>query len=138
MGKTNEKQEFWVSPGEIKWTRPQVVFLLYNYLLLFEGVWPPDPRETGYEGKSRMWNGLAPFEKVSQVKVELDERIALLNYWESICIWEAYIEGKLRREDGLDEYYIAEELRVTPSLVFGSIEYGLRKLCGASRKRKGG
>ena len=38
----------WYSPAEIRFQRPEMIFLILHLDLLSEGMWPPDPQGTGY------------------------------------------------------------------------------------------
>ena len=64
------------TPGSIRWTRKQCIFLLQWSSLLKEGKWPSDYKETGYAGsKSRPNNQRAPYETAIQIWAELAVRI---------------------------------------------------------------
>ena len=38
----------WVSPADYKWWPEHTRWAIENLTLLQEGLWPPDPRDTGY------------------------------------------------------------------------------------------
>lgn len=66
----------WFSPGEIRYTREQVLFILENTEILKEGLWPPEPKETGYtdEGKHPVACH-APYEVACMIIGEVEARL---------------------------------------------------------------
>ena len=87
----------WWSPGEIKFTYPQVQWLLRHYNLLVVGQWPHPDGSSGYTDITgiqltrgrRKW---AYFETPCDVAAELDERMSRLGALGSI-IRDLYVHG---------------------------------------------
>ncbi len=69
------------SPGQIKWTREQVIWILKWSELFESGKYPPDfSKETGYIGGKGKAKGFhAPFETPKLIFAELALRIARTN-----------------------------------------------------------
>lgn len=66
----------WFSLGEIRYTRPQIIYLIRHFDLLLDFVWPSDHKISGYSGqKGRARGHSAPFEKVAQIMAELTSRL---------------------------------------------------------------
>ena len=66
----------WISPGDIRYTRDGLYFLMRNYDYLEMGKYPPDPSTNtaaGYHSPSQA----APHEKAMDFKMEIDRRLAL-------------------------------------------------------------
>lgn len=72
------KKKDWYSPHSIRYTKPQVRWLLPHLALLRSGVWPRNPKETGYTdpaiSKAPLKAG-AKFELPTIIAAELDVRI---------------------------------------------------------------
>ena len=68
--------DYWYSPVSIRYTREQVLFILENKEILKEGLWPPEPRETGYtdEGNHPV-SCHAPFETACMIIAEVEARL---------------------------------------------------------------
>lgn len=67
------KEEFY-SPGSIRYTKSQVLWLLKN--VMDGDTWPPDHRETGYTGDPKKKGGRhAPYEMTKMVVGELAARL---------------------------------------------------------------
>ncbi len=69
-----EQKDFY-SLGEIRFTRPQVIFLLRNFELLLDGVWPSDHKESGYTGGKGKHGHKAPFENPELIMADLVTRL---------------------------------------------------------------
>jgi len=66
----------WWSPGQITFRREHNLFLLRNFELIIDGIWPSDHKDCGYSGKKGRQRGhSASFEKVAQVTAELVTRL---------------------------------------------------------------
>lgn len=131
-----EKKD-WYAPGEIIFHRLHIEWLLMHYWLLKDGFWPPECKETGYEGKSSIIsNESGAFEKACQMVAEIDDRMQCLNRTEYMVIRELYIVNDYDQtaQRGENEYRAAKELGLLASVVFGCKEYGLRKMSGWNRK----
>lgn len=70
----------WYSPGSIKYTKPQVRWLIPHLPLLGQGIYPRRYKETGYtdnQTDQRQKNNQAPFIKAIEIRAELMKRIEL-------------------------------------------------------------
>lgn len=96
----------WFSPGEIRFNREQVIFLLENSRLLESGYYPPNPAETGYNelkvlvrrGKPRAYFEV-PVGLIGEVKARLS-RAGI----DGEMIWDKYRYDLT--EDQLSAYYV--------------------------------
>jgi hypothetical protein len=76
--KTNQAELTWLPPARVRFTMDDIYFILLHLPLLRQGVYPPDPRETGYTtGMGRKKGGSlhAYFEKPAQIAGEIDTRL---------------------------------------------------------------
>ena len=119
-------REFW-SPKDVDFSRECIEWLLSNYDLLKQGVWPPEHKETGYTGDSS--NGLserAAFQCAIEMVVEIDMRMAQLNKTQYMVVWLCCVEGysvdDAASRSGL-HYSLVEECR----------EKGLKRMSGWRR-----
>lgn len=64
----------WYSPGEIRYTRDEMIFGIIHLGLLKEGIWPPEHKETGYTGSHGSRGHRAPFENPSGFAGEINAR----------------------------------------------------------------
>jgi len=112
----------WWSPGAIKFSREQVEFLLAHYHLLETGLWPPECRETGYEGaSSNRLSNLASYQAAIEMKVDIDARLGRLSQLEHLVICECCIEGA-------PEYEASRKLNLHYDIVVERKESGLNKM----------
>ncbi|KKN74692.1 hypothetical protein LCGC14_0387340 [marine sediment metagenome] len=68
----------WHSPNSIRFTKPQVRWLIPRLQQLRNGEYPPDPRESGYTDQGiqgRQFRAGAAFETPAGIAAELDVRI---------------------------------------------------------------
>ena len=55
-------QKDWYSPGEIRFQREEMMWLIKWLPFLEEGTWPPEHKESGYTGYQKSRSHRAPFE----------------------------------------------------------------------------
>lgn len=65
----------WYSPGEIRFTREEIIWLIIWLPLLEEGRWPSEHKETGYTGSYGTRGHRAPFENPSGFAGEINVRL---------------------------------------------------------------
>ena len=72
---TEVKEEYY-KPGQIKYNKEQIEWLIRN--VLFHDQWPSDPKETGYSGgMGKINNTHANFESIRMIIGELNARLKL-------------------------------------------------------------
>ncbi len=67
----------WWEPGEIRYRRDHVMFILEHLNTFMDGRYPPDPGQTGYSnaGWKSSINTKAPFITAAEIFAELDRRL---------------------------------------------------------------
>lgn len=65
----------WYSPGEIRFKRDEMIWLIAWLELLEKGQWPPEHKETGYTGSRGTRGHRAPFENPSGFAGEVNYRL---------------------------------------------------------------
>jgi len=119
----------WWHPREITFTREQVEWLLEHLELLKEGVWPPDPRGTGYTDAPARGsvNRHAPFETPCQIAAEVEARLAK-------CGLDRYlVEDRYIRK--IPEDVLAQRLCMAEREVCRRINSALSYITGRRRKQ---
>lgn len=124
--------EVWFSFGEIKFTTPQILWLIENLETLKEGNWPTEPRETGYVGGSGNANQQyhAEFENPSMMAAEIDVRL-------DACDQDGYRDGTLTRRvvaDRWDIWSLAILMRIDHRQLQNRINRALRYISGRRRR----
>lgn len=120
-----ERKQIWFSPGEINFSRQQLVtFLLPNLLDLRQGMWPRENRETGYdkETKSPNKNKRAPFEYACQIAAEIDARLALIGPQSAIVELLAVYDAEplqVARDYNMSEEKLYKEYRQMLNFISG-------------------
>jgi hypothetical protein len=65
------------TPGQFSYCRNQILFYLANRELIREGVWPPDPKGTGYiDSAIHPQNVRAPKEWAKLIAADIEPRLA--------------------------------------------------------------
>jgi len=79
----------WYSPSSIKFSRPEIIWILENIEMIEEGRWPPDFKYTGYTGgnKGRRF-GPAYFEAPCSISAEVKRRLVLTKQDGKILFWQ--------------------------------------------------
>ena len=116
----------WYSPGEINYTKSQVLWLLPNLPSILLGEWPPEHKETGYIGKSRHRKASAYFEPSVQVGAELSLRIKLCKR-DGLMVMARYVWGE-------DEISLSNYFDLPYQSVIQCLETAIRYCCGSPRK----
>jgi len=123
----------WFSPNQIVFSRPQVIWLLQNFELLLDGIWPSDHRkESGYTGSKGKHGHTAYYEKTKQVFAELVSRLYRAGP-DSFPLLIAY-------STELDQQYyirdfLARCLRIDVTELDRRLKYALGYCCGWRRKQ---
>lgn len=65
----------WYSPGEIRFQRDEMIWLVSWLGFLENGKWPPEHKETGYTGSHTSSGHRAPFEDPSGFAAEVNCRL---------------------------------------------------------------
>ena len=58
MSTFNLNTEYWWGYGQFRWSREQNIWVIQNYYLFHEGMWPPEPKEyrtDEYVNKKWVW-----------------------------------------------------------------------------------
>ncbi len=87
-------QPEWFSYGEIRYTLPQILFLLAHKSLLESGYWPPEGKDTGYIGssKGRAYKAEGYFVKPVVIIAELNFRLEATGFDGELVV-ERYTDG---------------------------------------------
>lgn len=126
--------DVWFSPSQITFKRHEVIWLLENFELLLDGIWPSDHKISGYTGlKGRPRGHSAPFEKVALIMAELVTRLDSVGR-DALPLLIAY------SKEPDQQYYIrdflAKCLRIDAIELDKRIENALRYISGKwARKR---
>lgn len=119
-------REFW-SPKDVDFSRECIEWLLSNYDLLKQGVWPPEHKETGYTGdSSSRLSDRVKFQSPIEMVVEIDMRMKLLTKTQYMVVWLCCVDGH-----SIDE--AASRMGLHYSLVEECREKGLNKISGWRR-----
>ena len=90
-------KENWYSPAAIKFRRPQVIFVLQSLPTICLGIWPPNPRGSGYVdapmGKGTKYIRGAGFETIRIVIAEITARVEMAGF-DGILLEAVYTWGK--------------------------------------------
>lgn len=106
----------WYSPRDIYFSRGQVEWLLPWLPVIREGIWPGNPRGTGYtDGPTGKRNRSlhASFETPAQIAAELESRLArcgLDRYLVEDCYINGIDESELARKLGLDIWEVERRI----------------------------
>jgi len=103
-------KEKWYSYAAIRFTRQQVIFVLENIYTIREGIWPPNPKGSGYVDTTVVnrpqYTKGAGFEKPCEVGAEVWVRLQSCGFdgklLESVHTW-GYSHEALGKSYGLDE-----------------------------------
>jgi len=123
----------WYRANEIKFTRQQVIWIIENLHLLREGIYPPDPRDSGYTEAPHTRKGRAsrsaPFERACDIAAEIEVRLRQTGLdgflLEAVHCW------------GKDEAELAAVLGMRLETVFKRANNALRYIAGWRRKAYG-
>ena len=90
----------WYSPGDIIFSRDQIIWIISNMDIIESGRWPTDFKVTGYTGskKGRRF-GPAYFEVPCSISAEIKRRLKLTGKDGKILYWQVRAEGVTRFED---------------------------------------
>ncbi len=77
----------WYSPGQIRYLRDDIIWMIAAVLPLEAGEWPPEPKETGYTGGHKVSHS-APFENPAVVRSEVKERLKMTKDDGVTLVWE--------------------------------------------------
>ena len=79
----------WYSPSSIKFSRPEILWVLEHIELIEKGIWPPDFKITGYTGRKRGRRfGPAYFEVPVTISAEVNRRLAVTGEDGKILFWQ--------------------------------------------------
>ena len=124
-------QDEWWSPGQIVFTRKQVIFLLRNLNDIKLGYWPSEHKNTGYSGgKSKPCSHSAPYERTMQVLAELEQRI---EHAGDDGLWLELVYSNHDHYFDMAQH-IANAKHLDIKMVERSIESALKYICGKCRK----
>lgn len=124
----------WYSPGQITFTKHQVIWLLRHLPEIRVGFWPSEHKETGYSGKAKGKVGHAAyFEKPVQVAAELDQRLEMAGI-DGLLL--EFVYSSESQDIITLEQHIANAMRLEFGTVERRIETALRYVCGKARKSR--
>ncbi len=78
----------WYSPGQIRYLRDDIIWMIAAVLPLDAGQWPPEPKDSWYTGNQKTPSHSAPFEKPSVVRAEVEQRIGMTKSDGDTLVWE--------------------------------------------------
>ena len=120
----------WYAPGEIRYNRPQVIWLLGHLPTLQEGIWPTRSDESGYTDAPRVQHTRSttgPHEVPCQIAAELDARLERTAQ-DGVMLKLIYTYGE-------DVFQVAAQFHVTMGEVERRTGMALRYCSGWRRKR---
>ena len=89
----------WYSPGEIRFQREEMIWLISWLDLLSEGNWPPEGKDTGYTGYQKSKVHKAPFETPAGYAAEVKSRLKTMGEAGEALVDE--IQGGIMDYEGL-------------------------------------
>ena len=100
----------WFSPGAIRWTEGQVLWLLEHYDALRNGNWPPDPSSyIDPAVRKPTPSGHAPFEPAVLTSSEISRRLEDCGY-DGVMVLLHYAYGQTL--DAIAKYFSLDKERV--------------------------
>mgnify|MGYP000846282412 CR=1 FL=1 len=105
----------WYAPGQIRYIRADILWMIAVVLPLEAGQWPPEPTETTGRSKSRS----APFENPAVVRAEVEERLKMTKSDGETLVWEI--------QKGGIEYY---------DFLCPAAKMALNYICSGKKRRK--
>uniref|UniRef100_A0A6M3K0Q3 Uncharacterized protein n=1 Tax=viral metagenome TaxID=1070528 RepID=A0A6M3K0Q3_9ZZZZ len=121
--------EVWFSYGEIRYSKPQILFLLAHMDLLERGYWVPRHDDSGYLGssKGRAYKHEGYFVKPIVIIAELTARLDATGDDGKLVIERYHLE--------VDELDLADKHRLDYLTVISRIDKAIRYCSGENRKR---
>lgn len=107
----------WYAPGQIRYLRDDIIWMIAVVLPLEAGEWPPEPKETGYTGGHKVSHS-APFENPAVVRSEVKERLKMTKDDGVTLVWEI--------QKGGIEYY---------ELLCPAAKRALNYICSGEKRR---
>jgi len=80
--------DFWVSPARFRYIRNEIIWAIEVVLPLEPGQWPPEVRETGYEGHNKQRSNHAPYEASCLITSEVLSRLERTGGDGETLVWE--------------------------------------------------
>jgi hypothetical protein len=80
--------EQYYSPGQIRYLRDDIIWMIAVVLPLEAGQWPLSPVETGYVGNQKTPSHAAPFETPGCIRAEVEKRIKMAKSDGETLVWE--------------------------------------------------
>ena len=105
----------WYAPGQIRYIRADILWMIAVVLPLEAGQWPPELTETTGRSKSRS----APFENPAVVRAEVEERLKMTKSDGETLVWEI--------QKGGIEYY---------DFLCPAAKMALNYICSGKKRRK--
>ena len=118
----------WFSPGSIRFTKDELLWILPHLQSMIVGDWPPEHKETGYVGKSKSRRKPgAYFEPAVCVAAEINVRLKACRR-DGLMLRARYCWG-------VSEQDLAEYFNLPEDKVVQGINSALRYCIGWKRKR---
>ena len=92
-------KDTWFAPGEIRFTREEMIWLITWLSLLEMGKWPPEHKNSGYSGSHGTRGHRAPFENPSGFAGEINARLKTTGEAGESLVDE--VEGGIEDYEGL-------------------------------------
>ena len=109
----------WYSPGQIRYLRDDIIWMIGQVLPLESGEWPPEQKESGYTGSQKTPSHAAPFENPAIVRAEVEQRIKMTKGDGVTLVWEI--------QKGGVEYY---------ELLCPAAKRALNYICSGKKRRR--
>ena len=122
-------QEEYYKPGQITFRRKHIVWILEHIDIMRQGIYPPDPRRSGYvDSPGKQNNASATFEKACQLAGEVDARLNRCGI-DGLMV-RAYFTGAadesdLARHTHMTVYDVTKHIRSTMSYCVGYRRKGI-------------
>lgn len=124
--------EEWYKPGDIRFNRQQIIWLLGYLPTLREGIWPPNPKDTGYvdapQGKNSRAARGGYFERACDIAAEVEKRLEACHL-DGHLLEASYTWGKSEAE-------LARVHGLTLPDFYRRVNRALRYISGWRRKRR--
>lgn len=122
--------ERWYNPDTIKYTRPEVIWLLGHFPEIKHGEWPAYPKGTAYYREAHLSKKAIDYEasseKIISIAKELGSRLIMAGYDGALVL--------LYYSAGLSYETISKMTGITEKIIIGKVDNVLSYVEGEKRK----